>query len=445
MNYEKKYLKYKNKYINLHQNISKIGGGIDLDVAKQTLIDQAVISARETGKSQQYIDTIIANPTTIKPYNITKCNTLDEPIECPLPINKKPSEVSTWRLIKKLSSHGAEGEIYLGYLNNPREVKIIKYVNIINLPLPEAAQQIKNEVCLQNIAALFNIAPRIYDYWLCEERNTAVIVMDKGGDFTLANYLNQIKLILDTPLDNNHKIKHVCNLYFAYKLIIMKLIKLNHNYILHLDLHLENILVSVNDDNNVIDVHIIDYGKSRRLDLISLEAGRQINIYIEGGNIINNALGLAHYATLVSKDYFAMLKNETNGILVYLSDYKRNSFRDKLIEFCNTLDINSIYYYYMLLVISKELTLITERGGFYENVNDTIENMYEVDIDGIIQEISTLIKLDINYLISFGVQFINSIDDINARLDEFDEVNIAELKEAIFEKYTQILHITTQL
>jgi hypothetical protein len=99
----------------------------------------------------------------------------------------------------------------------------------------------------------------------------------------------------------------------------------------------------------------------------------------------------------------------------------------------------------MLLVISKELTLITERGGFYENVNDTIENMYEVDIDGIIQEISTLIKLDINYLISFGVQFINSIDDINARLDEFDEVNIAELKEAIFEKYTQILHITTQL
>ena len=446
MNYEKKYLKYKKKYLNLSQDkyLNKKGGGLDIDAAKEASKNQAIKSARERG-NVKLREQIEANPSNLKPYNITKCNILENTIECPLAINKVPTEQSLWKLVEKISAQGTEGEVYLGYLTDETELKIIKYINIMNLSMDQAREQIQNEVCLQNIAAIFTIAPPIVDYWLCEQTNTAVIVMEKGGTITLNRYLQQVMEILDTPdINNNDKLKQVCNLYFAYKLTIMKLIKLNHNYILHLDFHLENILVSLNENGDVIDVRIIDFGKSFRLDLKSQEAHEKMIEKIGAFQNIKCAMDFAHYATLVSKDYYAILKNETNGILVHLSDYKRGPFKDRLLQFCEKLDINSIYYYYILLVISKELNSIIEKGPYYEDVNDQITNMYDTDIDGIIQEISTLIKIDIEYLSSFGVKF--NIEEINIKLNEFeDELDISEFKQNIKPIYTQILTITTQL
>ncbi len=453
MDYEKKYLKYKKKYMMLQK-----GGALDA---------ATVAAAEATAQTKHAAKIAAANaagnpaPDAFRPFGIRNCNTTNDIVPCVLPIPKfgvnGVQNVSNWRLIRRSDSRGIAGEIYYGNINNDPQIRIIKYIManphvIVNF-IPPLSRYVNNEICVQHIASTLGIAPRIIDYWTCEDSDNAVIVMEVGGSLNLSELINQIIVNLDNEHlnifytaeedddeDDNEerrvnrlKLKQLYSLYFAYKLSLAKIIKLNHNHIIHGDFHLQNIMVNL-VNNIVTDVKIIDFGLSTKLDERSHEIAAQIQNNIANGNILDNIQLMRGFNELILQDYTKLLI-EFNRLRQEFADHHRIA---RLEEFIQNRRINSIYYYYALELICEELNdhlRLAYANKTQEAVDQIIQNMYEDDIVIFIEQINDKIIGAVN----------GAIENINVLLNGINNlVNPVILRRKIQASKNQIIQIAVR-
>ncbi len=433
MNYEKKYLKYKKKYMMLQQ-----GGAIAVGGILPT-------------------EGVVMNPKyENRPYDITTCNVNDGIIPCEIEIPKLvgtlPNGMNTsgWVLQSISQSPGVSGEVYFGKLYGDEPLRAIKFIKL-NIGIlrdenrkhkmgnddePDLSRYIHNEICLQNIAAYLNIAPKILDYWLCENTHTGVIVMEIAGNINLLRYMDQIRENLDDPvMEPAMKIQKLYNLYFACKLLIAKLMKLNHNHIIHNDLHLENIFVTLNDEGNVTDVNIIDYGLATGLKDKLQRLTSKIRENIEAGKIIKN-IGLFNdfkeYALTDFTKIYSEIKRKITEFMVRYGESSGESFISN-----GNININSLLYYCALLVICTEIEKhskevytgafsdINEDGEEFtandsrKEVNIFIRDMYRDDIGSFKNKLIEEFTKGINFM---------TADEVKAQLETFEWVDTDEFK-----------------
>ncbi len=367
--------------------------------------------------------------------DITNCVGTNEVIPCPVPINRivyNTDNIKEWKVERILNERGLNGLIYIGYLEGHNDdLKIIKHIKLNNISADNAKKQIYNEICLQNIASSLNIAPQIYDYIICDTDNTAVIVMEKVGNLTLDSYFKNICENLDNPeISNENKIIDIINLYVAYKLVITKLMILIQNNIVHCDFHLNNIMVKTNSTGQVENVFFIDFGLSQTLQNISSKANIDISENIQENKFSDNAILFNHYYTLTHKDLFVFYYNEDNGINEKINKYKEKHFCIKLKELAtdmsnNVFTINSIYYYYALQIIKKEI-LDTYIYNLYSTNNleiwDKIIAFFDYDLDLFVPMITDKIKDELCYISSFFQNSQYNMDNIEQIFTDNEEL-----------------------
>jgi hypothetical protein len=413
MNYEKKYLKYKKKYLDLNK---QRGGGVV--------------------------------PETPDGFKIKHCNPTEYEIPCVIQIPKLPRERSQWVITRPLTSpkgqEGAFGDMYLGYLPPKEDIKIIKLNILDTLQVTEKVystnkiEHIENEICLQNIAAnVLEISPKIEDYWICEnaEISRAVIIMEKVGSITLNEYLNQVFRNMDnSDYDEPDKIKQLYNLYIAFYLSIALFMKLNQSNIIHGDSHFNNIMLTLDDKNNVVQAHIIDYGRALDIRNVSVDLNTKINENINAGEFKKNPSLIKEFNDFFRSDLEKMLNNPVLGIKIKINEFKQEEqigintngtpikgqiFINRLKHFCDTLQMNSIFLYYTYLVISDNLEEVIasfDINKTNEDINYKINDMRK-DIQFLMEKINAKIYHDIDYIIKFGGSFKYRIDIIKKQID----------------------------
>ncbi len=454
MNYEKKYLKYKKKYMMMR------GGGIN---------------------PYEQID-----PITKQPFKINNCNPLGDEIPCSISIRKNKLGLSRWTILRNLKSEGAEakkrqqqgdfGDVFFGYLDNPEQIKIIKniildYKNDIEVKSDLTPEQkieyikqekdkiINNEICLQNIAADLNISPKIEDYWKCENSPNAVIIMEKVSELTLTKFLHDVLKSMDEMGVGDtdiSKIRKLYNVYIAIKFTIAKFIKLNHNNIIQGDSHFNNVMVSLDGEGDVVNVHIIDYGKAKSIKQLSEEMIEKVAENNRRGLFLDNTKIINSYNDFIHHDINELLYNNKFGIKIRITEFERfvKDIEDEkqrttassaasasaadikdapliarlIFKYCNEFRINSIFYYYALLVISEDLEKNIAKHYKYRNkdeINDTIRGMY-TNFETFIDTINGRIKKDIQYFMNLGLKFYKDYDTINEKISSYEAIEDEE-------------------
>ena len=170
--------------------------------------------------------------------------------DCPKPV---PRKEGLWFEIEKELDRGVHGVVYVAKDSDSKDI----IVKLFSGP-PE---ELEHEICYQHIASEQDVAPKVLDYWWCEAKeNTALLVMDFGGNTTLENFLKQIADIEITDLPS---LKRALQAYPTMLALLYQTLTLNNKAgIFQYDLHLSNALVTIDKNNCVTNLKIIDYGKS---------------------------------------------------------------------------------------------------------------------------------------------------------------------------------------
>lgn len=194
------------------------------------------------------------------------CHRSDDVYPCVDPIPKrnggKGSSYPSWTILSFIDS-GSYGKIYIvsdSTSDNPENL-------ILKVYRANDASELRSEVCLQHRAAKHGLAPAILDYWGCEEALTGVIIMKKAGNMSFKGLYTRY---LSKTIVTRNDLWEVLQIYRAFLLIWKKTLKLNiEAQILHLDLHNNNIMVTIDqDEKTVTDVQFIDFGKSKTMEEI---------------------------------------------------------------------------------------------------------------------------------------------------------------------------------
>lgn len=212
-----------------------------------------------------------------KNRQIEKCQKSLRTIECSLPI---PREEGINFEIKELVDSGNYGKIFIASRKDGDDI----FVKIIYSNNSEAEKEIKHEVCYQHRASQYNISPKIIDYWWCGDcRNNALIAMENAGNSSLEKYLLFLSEIIIkdiTSLKNALQVYRVMLTLFHRTLIMNRTCGIIHN-----DMHLKNIMLTMNNRNHTFSsLKIIDFGKSEDLKdteeiLDELVCDKRKNVY----------------------------------------------------------------------------------------------------------------------------------------------------------------------
>lgn len=170
--------------------------------------------------------------------------------DCPKPV---PRKEGLWFEIEKELDRGVHGVVYVAKDSDSKDI----IVKLFSGP-PE---ELEHEICYQHIASEQDVAPKVLDYWWCEAKeNTALLVMDFGGNTTLENFLKEIANIEITDLPS---LKRALQAYPTMLALLYQTLTLNNKAgIFQYDLHLSNALVTIDKNKYVTNLKIIDYGKS---------------------------------------------------------------------------------------------------------------------------------------------------------------------------------------
>jgi hypothetical protein len=179
-----------------------------------------------------------------------ECPRSVEIADCPKPV---PRKEGIWFEIEKELDRGAHGVVYVAKDSDSKDI----IVKLFSGP----PKELEHEICYQHIASEQDVAPKVLDYWWCEAKeNTALLVMDFGGNTTLENFLKEIANIEIKDLPS---LKRALQAYPAMLALLYQTLTLNNKAgIFQYDLHLSNALVTIDENNCVTDLKIIDYGKS---------------------------------------------------------------------------------------------------------------------------------------------------------------------------------------
>jgi hypothetical protein len=167
-----------------------------------------------------------------------------------------------YKKLKYISS-GEYGSVYklndnicIKFVNITHTLNNLKYINFLN------------EIEMSKRAGEINVGPKIHDTYVCvnDEDSSCygIIYMEYVNGMTLNDYLHTFKR-------NNQK-EHV------RKLLENKIFKLNNIGIMHNDLHADNVILLLDEDNNVTDLRIIDYGFAQYIkDYVYFRNHQQLN------------------------------------------------------------------------------------------------------------------------------------------------------------------------
>ncbi len=470
--FEKKYLKYKNKYLSIK---NKIGGGVDEESSRDTKIGEC-------------------RPSSLK-------------LDCDFEIPRLNGKLFKWKIINTISSPssaaktvkgaelGAFGIIYVGKLleytetykpiwhvgepkplekseliKEGKEAKIIKlnildYWQVDNKDLglysSEKLDQIKNEICLQNIAATLGITPKIEDYWICESDDPtklqAVIVMEKVGTIPFKGYLDKCREYLDLSYEDACKelgiiyneenkervdianLTMIYNVYYGFIYSVILFMKLNYNYIIHGDSHLNNVMITLNEKNIISDVHIIDFGKSLNLRQMSINLKNNLNFNTERNHIMENVHLINIYNDFLMYDLdFMFSTNNAIGIIREMEVIVKNKLTEpedlkiKLFKCIEEGGINSMFLYYTYSVIYDRIIEI-KKTHFNKNrfeIKRTF-NLFDKSIDNLLEEIQKKMKNDVVYFNKLSNQELmkleqtqNVVETIEKNNDMINKLNV---------------------
>jgi hypothetical protein len=134
-----------------------------------------------------------------------------------------------------------------------------------------------------------------------------LLIMEFGGNITLENFLKEIASIEITDLSSLTRALQAYRamLAFHYQTLVLN----NKAKILHYDLHLANVLVTLEDDF-VTNVKIIDYGKSERCDDFIKNIKESVSKIKSSSQLFNEA------AFIYNRTYEDILR--PNNIYTYL-------------------------------------------------------------------------------------------------------------------------------
>ncbi len=154
---------------------------------------------------------------------------------------KDPSNLEKLKYI----SSGEYGSIYK--LDEKRCIKFINITNTIsNLKYVDFLKELK----MSQIAGSINVGPKIYDSYVCindaDSTCYGIIYMEFIQGTTLSQYLYKYH-------SKDKKIK-------LRKMLEEKIVKLHNAGIMHNDLHSDNIMVILDNNEELKDVKIIDFG-----------------------------------------------------------------------------------------------------------------------------------------------------------------------------------------
>lgn len=193
--------------------------------------------------------------------NIYKCGYTAEIAKCKKNIPKK-EEGSYEIIINREMDSGANGIIYFVEIDGIQ--KILKITKAVHKDI------FFSELCHQHIVSLVNIAPKIYDYWVCgdedkrfvnEENGHGVIIMDYAGNMTLNSFIDEKSQI---QINNKKDLINSLQIYIALFCLYVYICLLNYKLeMFHLDLHLKNIMVLTSNEGELLDIKFIDFGNSR--------------------------------------------------------------------------------------------------------------------------------------------------------------------------------------
>jgi serine/threonine protein kinase len=277
---------------------------------------------------------------------------------------------------------GSVGQIYTVWdKRNPDDKYIMKY--IVN-KYGSGKICLDNEVRFQNLASTLGLAPRVLDAWLCKQNNmNSIIVMDFVGGITLEKFLSDSH---DSHGQTFANFKKIMQLFRILYLLNCKVYKLNQAGVIHHDLNFGNILVKLAEDSiNVIDVHLIDFGRSVDTNYIFQD------IYT-----LKKSASLPNVADVISEAYKTMNIDRTLTIDLLKDKQVKDSSEDRAIsksrQNLNTMYetiLNSVIYtFYDNFILPKvySSTSVSWSDGSYENYVDYLHEVVKNNIEELIAD-----------------------------------------------------------
>jgi serine/threonine protein kinase len=149
-------------------------------------------------------------------------------------------------LLKRELGRGISGTVFKACKGDQDCRYVVKMVPFWE---PDDKDKFLQEVEMTKFASRHNIAPHFHDAWICpgshndHSLDIGFMLSDKYN-ITLAAYMQKVGS-LSVPVCKG----------------VMKLIKKMHSKgMIHADLHNQNVMMKMSDNNNITDVRLIDFG-----------------------------------------------------------------------------------------------------------------------------------------------------------------------------------------
>ena len=239
-----------------------------------------------------------------------KCGYTDTLINnCPIQVKKLDPKKVIIEIIgneDKAIDSGAKGSIFNLKLNDNNAILKIFKSNHKDL--------ISREICNQEVAAGHNISPHILDYWFCEEDPLkGAIIMENAGNMNFQDFIDQKSLI---KIESKTDLIDALQIINAFLSLYFRLYVLNYiAKIFHRDLHLKNMMVSVDSNGFLEDLKIIDFGESEFSE----------NIFSDIQKIISNTKDINEKNFLLGKFIKTIYADELMYVDFFVDRYIRKT------------------------------------------------------------------------------------------------------------------------
>ena len=139
------------------------------------------------------------------------------------------------------------------YLYLDHEITANRYNDLIeNAKLDQRVNHFKQEVTISRIASDLGVGPQVFDWFICDD----VLQEPEGGQLISLGFIimEKLDISLNQWLDDNELPTDMIELLYQ------KVEKMHQAGITHGDLHLDNIMLRLDQNNQPIDIFLIDFG-----------------------------------------------------------------------------------------------------------------------------------------------------------------------------------------